>query len=583
MSNEEDEDFYRNLPRKELQSLCKKYGLPARKSSTEMTESLVSYFRNRNFSFACLGKSTGGIQDVSLPPSSVTVLQVEAPSTLTGHVLKDSCQLIPFPGQGDKGNRQIISNELESCMELRAHDKGASQSQFVSQRAENGVIHNQPCSGRTEYTPQCQRRCVNEGAGLKENISETTSYAKGRASFEFYVREEEGIKLCVDLSSSPLDWIKKYKNQVSFCNNADIAKSRKLHQELGCIGENNKKMKMSFPQTGDSAEKRSDGHIEAEPSQNLDMEENNIGIDRPGVNKVLMLLPSRACCEVLAEDSDCVREDLGPISSKPIPFQIISNTESCEKNGSSATAVSDVTDTQTEKTACNFVMNSISDGSVDLIATENHKSKYEDEAHENSILRINSDLENNYASTGFLNSCSTEIQLSETGNYHKGELSSPDKNGKLLDQDDSTHNVATEQAILTTSSENDHSGSHLAMYTEDQEWSNNISGRESSVCSQVDDSIGKTFLRSGNLELNEDIQKKRSAIDNEVEDGYGKRDTKFLRSMKHSAEEVLPRRSTRLVTKVLHSMMNTECAYLTTAAYIITPQECEYLDAAKTF
>ncbi|XP_065866419.1 uncharacterized protein [Euphorbia lathyris] len=470
MSNKEGEDFYRSLPRKELQSLCKNYGLPARKSSSEMAESLFSYFQKKNLSVGCSRKSTGGIQDVLLPPSS------------TGHLIKDSCQLRSYPREeGNKGNRRITCNESESCMELRAYDKGASQSQFVFQGAQSGVIHKQPCCGRTEHTSQCQRRCVNESVCLKENISSIRSYTKDPASFKFYASSEEGIKLCVDLSSSPLDWIKQYKNQVSFCKNADNAKSGSLQQELGRIGENNKQMKSSFPQAGDSAEKISDGHTEAEPSPSLDMEENNTGVDHPeGINKVLMPLPSRPCSEVLMEDSDCLREDLGPISSKPssdVQIQIISNMESCDKNGSSATAVSDITDTPTEKTACNFVINSISDGSVDVIPIENEKSKYEDEVHENSILQNNSNHENNCVAPGFLTS-STEMQLSETGNHHKGESSSPNKNGELLDQDDSRHNVVTEQAVLTTSSENDHSGSHLAAYTEDQECSNINFGRE---------------------------------------------------------------------------------------------------------
>lgn len=49
MSIEEGEAFYRSLSRKELQSLCKKYGLPARKSSSEMAGSLFSFFQVMQF------------------------------------------------------------------------------------------------------------------------------------------------------------------------------------------------------------------------------------------------------------------------------------------------------------------------------------------------------------------------------------------------------------------------------------------------------------------------------------------------------------------------------------------------------
>ena len=43
MENKEDEGFYHSLSRKELQSWCKKYGLPANRSSLDMAKSLASY------------------------------------------------------------------------------------------------------------------------------------------------------------------------------------------------------------------------------------------------------------------------------------------------------------------------------------------------------------------------------------------------------------------------------------------------------------------------------------------------------------------------------------------------------------
>jgi len=47
MLNKESEDgkeYFRKLSRKELQSLCKQCSLPARKSTSEMVESLAFYF-----------------------------------------------------------------------------------------------------------------------------------------------------------------------------------------------------------------------------------------------------------------------------------------------------------------------------------------------------------------------------------------------------------------------------------------------------------------------------------------------------------------------------------------------------------
>lgn len=44
MVRKEDVDFYCGFSRKELQSLCKKYNLPANRSSSDMAESLASFF-----------------------------------------------------------------------------------------------------------------------------------------------------------------------------------------------------------------------------------------------------------------------------------------------------------------------------------------------------------------------------------------------------------------------------------------------------------------------------------------------------------------------------------------------------------
>ncbi|KAJ6734254.1 hypothetical protein OIU79_001498 [Salix purpurea] len=83
------------------------------------------------------------------------------------------------------------------------------------------------------------------------------------------------------------------------------------------------------------------------------------------------------------------------------------------------------------------------------------------------------------------------------------------------------------------------------------EWSNAISGRESSVCSQVDDSFGKTSLKSEILRSSEELLRKRSRVERGGQSGCGKRDTIISRTTRRSAGKVLPRRSMRLVSKVL--------------------------------
>nr|TKS17846.1 hypothetical protein D5086_0000009470 [Populus alba] len=107
---------------------------------------------------------------------------------------------------------------------------------------------------------------VNTIASSEENAQPSMiTTANVPASFEFHVSSEEGIKLCVDLNSSPSEWIKKYKNQVSLCDNVVNTKSRSLYQELGCIGESNKKMKSSVLQNMDSDQIRDDS-VQTDPS-----------------------------------------------------------------------------------------------------------------------------------------------------------------------------------------------------------------------------------------------------------------------------------------------------------------------------
>ncbi|KAF2322122.1 hypothetical protein GH714_007011 [Hevea brasiliensis] len=404
MSIKEGQEFYRSLSRKELQSLCKKYGLPARKSSSEMAESLFSFFQ----------EAIGGSID---------------------------------------------------------HFQGSSLSQTILQSAGGGVIHKEPpssLSGRLEDTPQFHCGHIKCVCPIK-NVSSARTYRKVSPSFEFYVSSEEGIKLCVDLNSSPLDWIKDYKNQVSLCKNADSATSLSLHQELGCIGESdNTQIKGSFPHSVNPGEIE-DGRVQAETSLSLVME-NNIEIDHPdGGNQSSMILPTRPCS---VEGLECLGEEQGPISSKTssgVQNQIISNAESCAKNGCSAILDSDIINVPTEKTACNFAFNSISDGSVDLIAIEHQNSKHDDEICQTLTRQNNSDIENNcIVFPGCLASCSAEMQLSEAGNYHKDTSSSPNKNGEFLRLDDSRDNAVNEQAALATSSENDHCGNHLPTCSEEQ-------------------------------------------------------------------------------------------------------------------
>lgn len=73
-------------------------------------------------------------------------------------------------------------------------------------------------------------------------------------------------------------------------------------------------------------------------------------------------------------------------------------------------------------------------------------------------------------------------------------------------------------------------------------------------CSQIDNSVERTCLSSNGIESKE-LHRKRKHIDGEDQSSYVKPDAKILRSSKPIAREVLPRRSTRLISKVFFTLL----------------------------
>ncbi|XP_073266738.1 uncharacterized protein [Populus alba] len=553
-------EYFRKLSRKELQSLCKQCSLPARKSSSEMVESLAFYFMRKGLNLVSSGTSINGVQDALLHTSLMPPMQPKsALNSVKGLGLckptKSDSNFYSFelrsrPGEEIyKGNRNFKCNNLESFIGPGAYNKESfgglisnfqevSPSQFFSQYAGSHVNFKKPLSlgGRVEDSPQFHGRDINTVACSKEiALPSIITTANVPASFEFHVSSEEGIKLCVDLNSSPLEWIKKYKNQVSLCDNVVNTKSRSLYEELGCIGESNKKLKSSVLQNIDSGKNR-DESMQAEPSPSSVGEKNShVRNGHPDGGNNSPISSPVIPCSVAVDVSLYLKEDPGLASVKPSSDGQNHNNlniESFSEKECIAALDSDITDTPLEKTACNFAVNSISNGSIDHIALMHHSSKWDDEVCENSTQQNSCNLEN--ASVVFPG-CFMEMQLSETGNYHKNASCLPHKNGEFLDPYDSKHNRGSEQDGLANSSENDHCNN--------QEWSNAINGRESSVCSQVDDSFDKNSLKSGVIKSSEELLRKRPHIYRVSQNGRRKSDTIILRSTRRSAGKVLPRRS----------------------------------------
>jgi hypothetical protein len=245
-------------------------------------------------------------------------------------------------------------------------------------------------------------------------------------------------------------------------------KSRSLYEELGCIGESNKKLKSSVLQNIDSGKNRDDS-VQAEPSPSSVGEKNShVRNGHPDGGDNSLISSPVIPCSVAVDVSLYLKEDPGLASAKPSSDgqnHKNLNTESCSEKECIAAPDSDITDTPLEKTACNFAVNSISNGSVDHIALMHQSSKWDDEVCENSTQQNSCNLEN--ASVVFPG-CFMEMQLSETGNYHKDASCLPHKNGEFLDPYDSKHNRGSEQDGLANSSENDHCKNQVPTCSEEQ-------------------------------------------------------------------------------------------------------------------
>ncbi|KAJ4844019.1 hypothetical protein Tsubulata_032725 [Turnera subulata] len=576
MANKVGEDFYRKLSRKELQSLCKKYGLPARTSSYEMAESLRSYFlvseilQRRDLSVSSTGKSFSKIQEAPVPTPPVVPLQPEAPPDVTGNVTalfptSVADGFVPGSNPGERhgiGSGNAESVKVQSCAGCEANNKEkfdglaenlpeASQLQFDSRGAETSVNHlEQPVNlpGRVHLGEVSQFDCSHanvaahpeEGASLSMKTS-----SRAPASFQFYVSSEQGIKLCVDLNSGPSDWINKYRNQVSLCENVSYSRSQTFHQELGRVGENNKKLKTSFVQ-GVHPDRAIDGYAQREPSPSSVVENDDIGTDKSGGGSKSLMPSPTVPYNADVDVSKCFVESHQLVSSNPntdVDNNIISNTESSMQNGYAAALDSDITDVPVENTACNFAVNYISEGSAD-VTIEHQRSKNNDEVCENSNLQNSCSLENSSVKLpGYLPSHSTEMQLSEPENYHE------DASDKLVTLVHSKPSAESGQDALGNSRDDEPSGNDLPTCSEDQDWSNAGNGRESSVCSQVENSNEKTCLVPGTEQPNNELHRKRLRLENESHNSGGNRSSRTLRSAKHFAEEAFPRRSKRLVSK----------------------------------
>lgn len=215
MGDRKEEDLYRNFSRKDLQGLCKKYGLPANKSNSEMATSLILYLEKKNLCSKVIWEGTRS----DLFASGTTELQTVVRMNSTDDQRKDRGRMASRTGSGINlrhDYRDAQPNDLQNCKDSATSDKASFDLGNSSQ------LH----------------RESNSGAGIPENTFSSVVSSPVVApspTFTFDVRSEDGIQLYVDLNSTPSDWIESLTSGVHISHDVLKPKSQSFHEDIGLL------------------------------------------------------------------------------------------------------------------------------------------------------------------------------------------------------------------------------------------------------------------------------------------------------------------------------------------------------------
>ncbi|KAK9289073.1 hypothetical protein L1049_017544 [Liquidambar formosana] len=129
MGSKEDEDFYLNLSKKELQCLCNKYGLSPNKTKSNLVKSLISYFEKKNLSSISSGERLHGTQEAFLPKSLIPPLEHGAQLNSTRDARKDGYHPREEVRKGNY-SQAVKCYKLGSCMGSETYNKAPGSDIF---------------------------------------------------------------------------------------------------------------------------------------------------------------------------------------------------------------------------------------------------------------------------------------------------------------------------------------------------------------------------------------------------------------------------------------------------------------------
>ncbi|XVE81076.1 hypothetical protein DITRI_Ditri15bG0034200 [Diplodiscus trichospermus] len=487
MANKEDEDFYHSLSRKEIQSLCKKYGLPANRSSSDMAKSLASYQETQRLGSMPLGERSYRTQEAGLPLPLKLQLQPGTSLNSFRATGKDCYGLISCPIEmsiGGNYSQSVNCNALGCCRGDKFNHKDSysgdsifsqkmPQSQFLTQYDDNGfknkefptVCFNRNClslprDGRMNDMPRIEQKATNIGAHSNENAfpSSINTRTVSSPSFEFHVTSEEGINLYVDLNSSPSEWVEKLKSEVSMCLNMSHSKSQTFHNQLGRFGESSTQMKNSF-QLDVDAGRIKDVNAQSGLPPSLIIEENNsLQLDHLDGDDGSLGSTVVPPCARAVDASEHLAGDQG-LNLCKVPSdsqeQIISNGASYARDGCSITLDSNINSPR-EKLVSDAALNISDSLLLNHFITEHHNSELENERCENSALPNGCNL---VSPGGIIPGCapdgSLQIPMPELVVHQKDALHPPCENGEFVDLVDPNHIMYAQKGGLVDSTELD--------------------------------------------------------------------------------------------------------------------------------
>ena len=538
MGNKEDEEFYRKiqiLSRKELQGLCRIYGLPSDTSVDDLVKLMLSSLERKSVSSISSGDKSSGTKELPLPASSTPQLQRGTQLKSRVEAGKVSCGIIVSrPREEDNNEKysQTGCKELGICMVAETCTKASgkeisegfgssrntlqetSHSQIVTLRDESGFNSKKDSpkmrSGKNCFDhareggpgdfPPIQHRDINIGASSGESASASSTKAPS-SLFEYHVRSDEGINLYVDLNSGSSYWTNRLKNEVYVCRHESNQRFQGIHQDLGqrlvASARHDKNLSLWNKLSGCGA---NDGHVETGSLPSSNLRENGLMEDTPDVDDGSFRSGEVQACSIAVETLGSPEEDQAILlSSRPssdVQNHMISGTKTCSEDGETTTLNSSVC--SFSKNTSNFVNPSVASGSV-------------------------------------------EMRLSEDVNHCTSASFSPCGNGGVLHLVNPMHKAETEHGGLANSNvpNQETCRKHLASGAEEREGGTNLAkGTNSIETLQFGNSLDKTCLKSDSSDSIEGLHRKRKHNDGE-----------FHSSTEHLSGEVLPRRSTRLVSK----------------------------------